>query len=94
MDKMGVKPEDILSEGESFADLNGVRVRKGSIAAFLQNIDLLGNPQALEQQKIDALNMIKQLAPAVVAAGLHKHAIFKNQVVQALLEKEAAHSSQ
>jgi hypothetical protein len=90
MSKAAIRPEDILPDSESFTDINGVTVRKGSIAAFLKNIDIFENSGALEQEKFAALDMLKKLAPAVVAAGLHKHADFKNKAVQAILDIEAA----
>ena len=90
MSKAPVTPENILAADANFAQLGDVVVRKGSIAAFLKNIDLLEDSKALEEEKAGALDMIKQLASAVVAAGLHRHANFKNKKVQEVLDKEAA----
>ncbi len=83
----GVKQEDILSDSENTTNLNGLTIRKGSIAAFLKNIDILENPKTTEQQMAKVIDAIKELVPAVVAAGLHKHAVFKNRIVQDLLDK-------
>ena len=85
MSKNAVKPEDILADKESFVDLSGVMVRKGSIAAFLKNIDVLEDTQSSETVKSLAVDMIKQLAPAIVASGLSKHAVFRNSTVQEIL---------
>ena len=82
-----IKPDDILADAENFVELNGLTVRKGSIAAFLKNIDLFedSNSNSNETQKAAALEMIKELAPAIIAAGLHKHATFKNKIIEGIL---------
>ncbi len=85
MTTKGIKPDDILPDTENSVELNGVIVRKGSIAAFLKNIDLFEDSNSSETEKAAALDMVKQLAPAVVASSLHKHAIFKNKVIQEIL---------
>ena len=68
-----VRPEDILPDGVDSAAVNGKTVRKGTIAAFLANADILDNPTAIEKQKREATNIMRELASAVVAIGLHKH---------------------
>jgi hypothetical protein len=78
-----IKPGDVLADSENFAELNGLIVRKGSIAAFLKNIDLFENSN--KAQKAAALEMIKELAPAIIAAGLHKHTTFKNKIIEDIL---------
>jgi hypothetical protein len=92
MSTNAIRPEDILSDTQNIADFNGLSVRKGSIAAFLKNIDLLENANASQQEKIAALDMINELAQAVIAAGLHKHANFKNKAVQEILDLKAKFS--
>lgn len=80
-----IKPDDILADSENFVELNGLTVRKGSIAAFLKNIDLFEDLNSNAAQKVDALDMIKELAPAIIAAGLHRHATFKNKMIEDIL---------
>ena len=89
----GIKPEDILSDDQNFINLNGsATARKGSIAAFLKNIDLLETSKD-EDEKTAALEMIKELAPVMVAVGLHKHTVFKNKEVQSIIDEEAKKNS-
>lgn len=88
MSNKGINPDDILADTENFVELNGLTVRKGSIAAFLKNIDLFEDPTSTEEQKSEALRMIKELAPAIIASGLHRHATFKNKVIEDLLNEE------
>ncbi len=80
-----IKPDDILADTENFVALNGLTIRKGSIAAFLKNIDLFEDVHSTPSQKQAALKMIKELAPAIITSGLHRHAIFKNKTIEAIL---------
>jgi len=80
-----IKPDDILADAENFVELNGLTVRKESIAAFLKNIELFEDSNSNETQKAAALEMIKELAPAIIAAGLHRHATFKNKIIEEIL---------
>ena len=82
-----VRPEDVLPDDVNNVDINGKMVRKGTIAAFLANTDILENPNASAQQKQEAITMMKELASGVIAIGLHKHVIIKNSLAeQNLLE--------
>jgi hypothetical protein len=86
-----IRPEDILPDGVDSTAINGKIVRKGSIAAFLANVEVLENLNSTQQQKQNALTMLVELAPAVVAIGLHKHVEFKNpQIEQILVNADAA----
>src|SRR5437879_5135313 len=87
--KNSVRPEDVLPDDVNSTVINGIPVRKGTIAAFLANSDILENPSASSQQKQAAIKMMKELAPAVIALGLHKHVVFKNtQIEQVLVDAE------
>ncbi|VVC75428.1 hypothetical protein AQUSIP_07180 [Aquicella siphonis] len=84
-----VLPEDVLPDGVDTTAINGKIVRKGTIAAFLANADILENPAATQQQKQQAINTMQELAPAVITIGLHKHVVFRNaQVEQILVDAE------
>lgn len=85
-----IRPEDVLPNGEDFASINGKHVRKGTIAAFLANADVLEDKSANEQQKEEAICFLKTLAPDVIAIGLHKHVVFKNSCVEAILAEAQA----
>lgn len=87
-----IKPEDILPDGVDAVSINGVELRKGTVAAFLANIDILENEAATEQAKQEAYTMLEQLAPAIVLGGLNKHVLFKNQLVAKILKDLESHS--
>ncbi|MEM7445209.1 MAG: hypothetical protein AAF414_17950 [Pseudomonadota bacterium] len=81
------RPEDILLDDEDYVVVHGVRVRKGSIAAAMRNIDLLETGS--NDERTAALEMIKALAPGLVALGMHRHFICRNPVVDAILAEAA-----
>lgn len=80
-----VRPEDVLPDGIDNIAIDGKTVRKGTIAAFLSNTEILENPAATEIQKQAAKDLMKELAPAVIAIGLHKHVVFKNPEAEKIL---------
>lgn len=80
-----VQPADILADGIDTTTINGKPIRKGTIAAFLANIELFETAQTSASNKTAALKMIKQLAPAVVAIGLPKYVVFKNPIIESIL---------
>ena len=87
MSKKSVKPEDVLPDGVDMANIGGKQVRKGTIAAFLANVDIFENIHANEEQKQEALAAMKELAPGVIAIGLHRHVKFKNPQIEKILQE-------
>lgn len=80
-----VRPEDVLPDGVDSVSIHGKTVRKGTIAAFLANADILENPNSTEKQKQEAIKTMKELAPGVIAVGLHQHVVFKNREIEQIL---------
>jgi len=80
-----VQPEDILPDGVDSSLLAGRVVKKGTIAAFLANIDILESPITNGKQKDAAIQTMKELAPSVIAIGLHKHVTFNNSQAEKIL---------
>ena len=87
MTSQSIRPEDILPDGIDSTELNGKTVRKGTIAAFLANAEILEDAKVSEEIKQAALTTMKKLAPDVIAIGLHKHVIFKKYVVEQILNE-------
>ncbi|RMX21015.1 hypothetical protein EAS68_04730 [Legionella jordanis] len=85
MSHNAISPEDILATGADHAEFRGIQVRKASVAAFLANIELLESSSTASEAYQQALNKLKELAPAVVAVGLHRHAQFKNSLVESII---------
>lgn len=80
-----VTAEDVLPDGVDTTTIDGKILRKGTITAFLLNLEILENPEATEPQKQAAVNMMKELAPTVINVGLHKHVVFKNSQAEKIL---------
>ena len=70
MTDKAVKPEDVLPDGDDFATIKGVRVRKGTIAAAMRNMAILESGTAGERAA--ALRAIKDLAPSLAALDVHR----------------------
>lgn len=85
MSNHSIKPEDILPEGIDNLIINDKPVRKGTIAAFLKNAAILDNADITAKQKQEAITTMKELAPAIIALGLHHQVVFKNSEVEQLL---------
>ena len=86
---MAIKPSDIIADGKDSISINGIEVRKGSVGAFLANISLLENDATSVQQKKEAIDTMIELAPSLIAAGLHRHVTFKNEQAQHILDSAA-----
>lgn len=80
-----IRPEDILPNGEDTTVMNGRTVRKATVAAFLKNIEMYEDLNATDEQKQQALHIMKELAPDVNAIGLRKHVTFKNPKIEQIL---------
>ncbi len=84
---MSVRPEDVLADEASFTTVKGMRVRKGTIAAAMKNMELLESGSAEERSA--ALAMIEELSTALVVLGVHHHFQARNPEVEAILSATA-----
>ncbi|KTD72692.1 hypothetical protein [Legionella tucsonensis] len=80
-----IRPEDILPEGVDCTSINGKIVRKGTIAAFLANVAIFEKQDSTKKQKQEAMRAMQELAPGVIAIGLHQHVVFKNSEIEQIL---------
>lgn len=78
----GYKPEEIFPDGSDFAEVGGVKVRKGSVGAFLKNIEIFERDGSSAKEKKAAWEQLRALAPSLIAVGLHRHVRFKNDLVE------------
>jgi len=65
-----VRPEDVLPDDVSRKVLNGVAVRKGSVAAFVANAKALEALEPTTPEYAEVAAQLRALAPAVAAVGL------------------------
>lgn len=92
MTNQAILPEDIIADGVDYAQIKGVPVRKGTVAAFLANIDLLENPNSSIEERNQAMSIMHELAPAIVTIGLHHHVTFNNKLVADIIQQAIKHS--
>ena len=83
---MSVKPEDILADAEDYTVVNGVKVRKGTIAAIFANLSLIEDSKKSLVEKEKAKEQVKELLPGLIALGIADHIIFRNREIQSLVE--------
>ena len=81
------RPEDVLEENQDYKVIKGVKVRKGTIAATIQNIALLDASD--QEQRAELLEAIEQNAPALVVLDVHRYFQCRNAEVEAILERAA-----
>ena len=62
-----MRPEDALSDQANIAEINGVSVRKGTIAAFLQNAMRWSDPATTEAEREVLGEAIAKTVPALRA---------------------------
>jgi hypothetical protein len=87
-----LRPEDIIADGVDSTMINGIEVRKGTVGAFLKNAEILNDINTGEVHRQAAILILKELAPSIIAVGLHEQVIFKNKLVeQILVEAEGNH---
>ncbi|WP_157698181.1 hypothetical protein [Legionella clemsonensis] len=87
MTQQPVSPENILADGADYAEFKGVQVRKATVAAFIANIELLENAKASPEDKHQAIRVLMDLAPSIVAIGLPQHVHFKNEIVESIIKE-------
>ena len=65
-----VKAEDVLPEGQEYAEFGGVPVRKGSIAAFIGNVQALAEVEPRSARWDEIVSQMRELKPALTRIGV------------------------
>lgn len=65
-----VRPEDVLPEGVDSTAINGLTVRKGSVAAFVANALQLDDLAEGTPEHAAIVTQMRELAPALRTIGL------------------------
>jgi hypothetical protein len=82
----GFTPTDILADGIDSKMQNGVMIRKGTIGAILANLDAIDSDKYNSDEKEAAIMAIKEGVPTLIALNFDKHLIWKNPLVQKMME--------
>lgn len=78
--------EDILGEGQDSIIIDGVSLRKGTIAAALKNADIIDDKNSSEEEIQAAYDSFKNNAENLILIGLHKHLVWKNEKIQKIID--------
>ncbi|GAA1101923.1 hypothetical protein [Nocardiopsis composta] len=81
-----VAPEDVLPDGVEGADFGGVRVRKGTVKAAIDNIRALDGLEPGGAEHRAAVAGLREAMPALRALGLFEVFRFRDPAVAELLE--------
>jgi hypothetical protein len=65
-----VRPEDVLPDGDEGTEFGGEYVRKGSIAAFIANVNALAEVEPSSAQWEAIVEQLRELKPALVRIGV------------------------
>lgn len=83
-----MKPEEILPDDQNRVALkNGGTIRKGTVAAFIANIDIIESQEEGSAAYQEAVNDLKTLIPAC-EEGLLRHFEVKSPRVRAIIDNE------
>ncbi len=83
-----MRPEQILSDEDNSRKLsNGATIRKGSIAAFMVNIDIIDREPETSEAYREALNDLISLIPAMEGIGVFNHFSLKSAKAGKIIEE-------
>lgn len=81
-----VKPEDVLADGEEYADFGGASIRKGSVAAFIGNVRALAEAEPSSPQRHEIVAQMRELKPALERIGVLDVFEVRDPELRALVE--------
>lgn len=80
------RPEDVLPDDVDRAEINGVVVRKGTVAAFLQNAMRWSDPSTPDADREALAHEIAASAPALHALGVFAVFEIRDDRLRAVLD--------
>jgi hypothetical protein len=84
---MAIKPADVLPDDVDSTVIEGIRVRKGTVAAVLANLKALDVATITTTEKAEIFETLRELAPALVVLGFKKYLTFNNPEIQKLVDE-------
>jgi len=81
-----MRAKDVLSDDDDEGDFSGVKVRKGTVGAFLANAKILEDPAASAESRAAAEQDIIEALPALDALGLFDVLLIRDEKLRALVE--------
>jgi len=65
-----VKPQDVLADGQEYAEFDGASVRKGAVAAFIGNVHALAGVEPNGPRWTEIVDQMRELKPALIGIGV------------------------
>ncbi|KHK49168.1 preprotein translocase subunit SecD [Ralstonia sp. A12] len=65
-----MRPEDVLPDTASYADFDGLTIRKGTVAAFLANAQAWLDPEIDTTKRVEAELLLLEAVPALQKLGV------------------------
>jgi hypothetical protein len=88
--ELEMRAEERLPDDVNEGDINGVRVRKGTVGAFIANAKVLSDPVATAQARAVAERDLIDALPALRALGLFEVLSIRDDKLRALVEAHLA----
>jgi hypothetical protein len=85
-----MRAEERLPDDVNEGDINGVRIRKGTVGAFLANAKVLSDPAAAAEARALAERDLIDALPALRALGLFDVLSIRDDKLRALAEANLA----
>lgn len=80
-------PEDLIPDSENYFEKDGKVIRKGTMAAALANAEIVEASDSSKDEKQEAINCLKELAPILKTMGLIKYLSWKNPIIQSIFDE-------
>lgn len=81
-----MKPSAILPDNINNVEINGQTLRKGSVAAFLANVNIIENSSdTTGQAYTEALKDMLELVPALDLLGVFKHLALRSENIKTII---------
>ncbi|ASU85587.1 hypothetical protein CDO52_24775 [Nocardiopsis gilva YIM 90087] len=86
-----VRPEEILPDGDDHTVLDGLTVRKGTVAAFVANVKALDGVEEGSAEWKMLADRIRELVPGVRAVGLFDVLTPKSPQLRNIIDEASTH---
>ncbi|MCW3467972.1 hypothetical protein [Chitinophaga nivalis] len=81
-----MKAVHILPDNQDALEVNGLTMRKGSVAAFLANVSILEQQtDTTGKAYTESLSDMLELVPVLVELGVFKHFILRSEKIRQLI---------
>jgi hypothetical protein len=81
-----IRPEDLLPDDQSIADLGGVRIRKGSAGAFVQNVQALATVEPGSAEEAAVLAQARAIGRTLRDVGFFEVFALRDERLAAALD--------